>query len=152
MNGTVRTGVSGAGITLAAGAVKLHFEFIALQGLRSDNPDASAQEIYDTSGVISKYMIQSDCDIDVNNLDTSLSDPEIVACVKKDFEEMSELGTAALLFPAVFIGVFFLKAMPKSLAYFQIAFREVVKSDKAVLTEKDFETYREKRQDQSPKP
>ncbi len=149
LNGVVRTGVSVAGLGLAAGALKLHFESISLQGLRSDNPEASAVDIYETAGIASKYMLQHDCNIDIDNLQTSLTDPEVVACVQKDFEEMSEIGSTVLLIPAIFIGVFFLKAMPKSLAYFQIAFREAAKSEKSVLTEKDFEVYRTSR---SPKP
>jgi hypothetical protein len=144
LNGTLRSALPVAGIALSAVLLTNHFENVSLASFNESNPEASAEEIYDELGITQRYIYGRACEIDTSQLESSLAEADVVACIQDRFADASEIGGATMTAPAAFLTVFCLKTMPRGMAYFNIAFKEAVNSDTRVLKEKDFAEMRAK--------
>lgn len=110
LNGLVRTVIAGPITVLAAVFGKRAHEEQKLLALKQNYPDAKAQEIYDTPGILYQHYINGLCGIDTENLQTSLMEPAVINCIKQDFQATPTMDSIALsgsLGAAFIVGLFF---------------------------------------------
>lgn len=152
LNGVFRVAIPAAGVVASLFIGKMFFENAALDSFRDETPNATASQIYDELGILSRASMNSTCDINTEKLEEAFRDADVVACIEQDFAESEDFNGKLELAPIVFVSVFCLKALPKGAAYFQIAFREAMNSNNRVLKERDLVAMRDQHASSPPPP
>lgn len=132
-NGLVRTTIGGTGVIAIGLGGKIIFEQMSIN-IKTDST-LSTSEQYEDTGILTQQLLNYFCNIE--SATTSMTAEQEV-CVQKELQHLIDTPILPIVAPVIAAAFLLTQAIPKGLAYCQLAFNEIAKKDEKVLTEKDF--------------